>query len=376
MSDAMKTDQRAKAIAIIWNGGGEVASYTTNSNEAFYAGISGILSQAELFGASRTKLFTIGHSRGGITSLRMAAKFKAIAAIAGMPATAIGEVSDMTSSTVPGLYSYSGLWTTGVKSSWRAGWKYPSSLGRTELTGSSMKQAQLYILTGTKVSSTANKSEASPRATVSTLKANGTNVFFQISSHDYMVPWVDQFRYLKKLQSTGVRFDATINYMAGHYTDPDLLSSHLSRALTRCQAGLSPVLTAGKITRRAVLNGRFTTLMTSTDPFTIELPRLLTPSLKGNIHVTGVPGTVWRIEFTPAGYLAPVMSEYTIGTDGTSVIPIDALPIGKLVLNNITFKEPGAADFVQVNRVTTTADHAVDVRDVDPSVASSGRGGS
>jgi hypothetical protein len=231
-------------------------------------------------------------------------------------------------------------------------------------------------LTGTKVSSTANKSEASPRATVSTLRTNGTNVFLQISSHDYMVPWVDQFRYLNKLQSTGVRFDATINYMAGRYTDPDLLSSHLSRALTRYQAGLSPVLTSGKITRRAVLNGRFTTLTTSSDPFTIELPRLLTPSLKGNIHVTGVPGTVWRIEFTPAGYLAPVMSEYTIGTDGTSVIPIDALPIGKLVLNNITFKEPGAADFVQVNRATTTADHAVDVRDVDPSVASSGRGGS
>lgn len=372
MSDALKTDPNSKAIAVIWNGGGEVASYTTNSNELFYASVTGILSQAELFGGTRARLFTIGHSRGGITSLRIAAKFKAIAAIAGMPATAIGEVSDMTSATVPGLYSYSGLWTTGVKSSWKAGWKYPSSLRRAELTGSSMKQSQLYILTGTKVSSTANKSDASPRATVATLKANNTNVFLQVSSHDYLVPWIDQFRYLKKLQSTGVRFEAVINYLAGHYSDPDLLSNQLSKALTRSRAGLAPVSSSGKITRRGVLGGKFVTLNTSSDIFTIELPRLMTPSLAGNIHVTGVPGTVWRMEFTPYGFAAPGVFESTIGADGTNVIPIDPLPTGKLVINNITFREPGSSAFVQVNRATTVADHSVDVRDVDPAVTSTG----
>ena len=372
MSDAINRNPNIKAIAVIWNGGGEVGSYTTNSNELFYVGVSGILSQAEIFGGAKSRLFTIGHSRGGITSLRIAAKYKAVAAIAGMPATAIGEVSNMTSSTVPGLYSYSGLWTTGIKSSWKANWTYPSGLGRSELTGSSLKQSQLYILTGTKSPNIANNMDASPRATVSTLKANNTNVFLQISSHDYLVPWIDQFRYLKKLQATGVRFEAVINYMAGHFSDPEILTNQLSTALTRFQDGLSPVAVSGKTVRRGIASGQFSVLNTNKDLFTIELPRLISPSLKGNIHVTGIPGTIWRLELTPNGYVSSVVVEYTIGADGTNLIPIDSLPFGKLILNNITFMEPGTSSFVQVNRATTTAEHAVDIRDTDPAVTSVG----
>jgi hypothetical protein len=207
------------------------------------------------------------------------------------------------------------------------------------------------------------------------LAAAGTNVFLQVNSHDFIVPWVDQYRYLRALRERGLKYEAVVNYLAGHYRDTALTRQKMGDALSHLyNYPNSDVLTSlGTVQRRIVKTSGvgFDVLSGGTDLFTIEFPRLLSPSAIGSINATGQPGTTFQIDYTSPG---SAMATYpaALGADGTAVIPFD-LPVGVTTINAIRVMTPGTSTWKPVTRSSSgISTWTVERLATDPAVSGGG----
>lgn len=348
--------KKLKAIGIVWNGMGAINSRTMNDG-ALPEFNSLIQKAAVSFGADPQRIITFGGSRGGTTSLRIASNpnnypYKVVAAYAAVPPDQTGNIGRLISSTVPALL-FAAEWTIGLKSVFMPGWTYPN-LGNS-LTGLTAKQAHLKILTGiTDLDlADANYSMSSTRF-IQGLKSAGTQVYLEIGSHDFIVPWIDQFRYAKVLDQYGIPNELRINYMAGHWRD----NAAVEQILTRVLSQVATKTGGNYFSIGAKSYYRFDTATGSMRPvnkpmFTIEFPRKIVPGSGGQIIATGIPATKYKISFRYNGGDL-IDAEQTLDSEGKHVWDISGIDDGTYQIEKLFIQEPGRVmTELSINRKTT-----------------------
>lgn len=350
-----------KAIGIVWNGMGAVASRTMN--EGALAEFNTLIQRAgTYFGADPQRIVTFGGSRGGLTSLRIASNplnfpYKVKAAYAAVPPDQVGTIGKLTSATVPALI-YAASWSIGFKDTFLPGWTYPN-VGNS-LTGLTTNEAHVKILTGTSdlVFADANYSLSSARY-IQALKNSGTQVFLEIGSHDFIVPWIDQFNYARVLEANGIPHELRVNYLAGHWQDSTALEQTLNQALDKVSSGSSSsYFSIGRKSYYRVneLNGQVEPV--SKQMFTLELPKKILPGASGFIVATGIPGTKFKFQFSFNGS-SLVDFERTLDNTGRFIEDISAIDDGSYRIEKLFIQEPGnAMRELSLNRKTSKVDGA------------------
>lgn len=136
-----------------------------------------------------------------------------------------------------------------------------------------------------------NVSLTSPRL-LNSLKNSGARTYLEIGSHDFIVPWVDQFLYAKKLDQWGIPHELRVNYLAGHWRDEEGLKALLEDAMTKISTHqYSMVFEHGKKSYYLVQRPLNSAVKMSGPTFTLEAPRYMMPSIGGSLIATGIPGT-------------------------------------------------------------------------------------
>jgi len=218
IAESSKSGKRG-AIGLIWNGAGTLASLTTNSEarDDFAKIIDTLVTK---YKANRNWIVMYGHSRGAFATLHMASNpdknsYRIVMASASEPATTYGEYSKLASTTYPGILSAL-RHGTGYKNAWRDDFIISSSV-RPELNGKTSREALCYILTGTTDSAVADANHSlTSESYLSSLKANGTQVFLRVSANDIWTPYHQQVNYAYQLLLKEVPIETVATYRSGH----------------------------------------------------------------------------------------------------------------------------------------------------------------
>lgn len=292
-------EKRKPFIVIQWNGGGGRASLTMNpkSRDDFNKIVQDL---AENFGADPQRIVTVGGSRGGAAALAVASNpeknpYRVVAAMAGVPVTDLVEYTELMGSTVPmtlGMTEYS----LGLMDIWKKNFSYPAT--NTNLAGMTRAQAYLHVLTGYSDANyvRSNLNLISSRL-LNSLKAAGTRVHLEISSHDVFIPYVSQLKYAKALEKTGIPTELRINYLAGHWISPEFNSvSVLMNVMENIvDRTYSAIFKAGAKTYFKNECGQGLKQIPS-PIMTFEVPRFTSPNIDGHWMVTGEPGATVEFE--------------------------------------------------------------------------------
>ncbi len=352
------TTSRVPFIGVSWNGSGAIGSRTLNpaARAAFNKIIQDIAKQ---FGGDSQRIMTFGGSRGAMTSLAMASNpekypYKVIAAYAASPATDLNGAATLTGSTVPFLLN-AAEWSLGYSDAWKKGFIYPANgMG---MDGFTRNDAHLFILGGSRAPADFDsRLSLSSTAMINGLRDMGTQVFFESGSHDIICPWVDQFRYMKKLAAAGVKTETRVNYLYGHsqsgaITTPENFSRIMIKIAKKDFAG---IFQSGKKTffRNDYLTKTIANV--ASEKFTFELPRYQSPSVDGHIVMTGIPDT--DVEY--GGKLNN--SDYAVqtaklGADGTFLINLSPLLPGNYTVTYVRIRKPGQSVWknIDLNQSTT-----------------------
>ena len=311
-------------IGIMWNGGGATGSRTMNDlayND--FNDFVGFISRD--LGLDTDKAVSFGISRGGITALNLAAhpavrNLKFAYVNAASPAIDAGYIGDLITPTIPALL-FANDWSTGYLGSWRNSFRMPS--------GISGQSQHLINLVGTD-----NKNEISNRYSIISpdriekLKANQTAVYMELSSHDIIVPFVDQLRGLNRMIEQQVKIEARINYLVGHQEDDIAKFERIYRVLLALDKNQSvPRAANGFIDRKVLVENAnrdkiFSgmTLGYAVAPLTVEVPRLVVPDAAFQVIVTGTPGKRYIMSAVDNGAPVPKTLDFTISSSGINII--------------------------------------------------------
>lgn len=353
---------RTGAIGVLWNGGGSLAGRTLNPRalDQFAKVID--LVHKEL-GGDPQRILTFGVSRGAVTALEVASNpkkhpYRVSFVAAAVPPTRIGEHSQLTSATFPGLLE--GVsWTTGFQDAWRTGWTYPSCAGKPQLTGSSSAEAHLYILTGTKdaAEADAHRSLISDEY-VAGLKSAGTQVHLQVGSHDFIVPYAHQVEYGLKLIGNGVPVEGEVYLRSGHYQrNPigrvwDALQAYIDPAAKGQEPKVNPGIKYFQVNRAnktldelAIPDGVF--------PFTLEGPRFVTRGSRFPLVMVGASDTQWEV--TLQGAAGPYVWTGTIGANMKSIQWVDVTQAQTLgdYSYGLRIKKPNTTTWKEISSTST-----------------------
>jgi hypothetical protein len=210
-------------FGILWNGNGAIGSRTIDDQS--YTELNDFL---KIFladtGAAPNKFVSFGISRGGITALNIASHPKVTAiqvalAYSSCPPNEISEYQKYVSTTVPFLL-HANDWSSGIYGSWRKSFVFPAGHGREQFEGLSGADAHFKVLTGTTdLTSIIQNNNALTSAKIQKIIQNNTQIFLEMSSHDFIVPSVDQLKLFDKALSAGVKIEGRVNYLIGHYFD-------------------------------------------------------------------------------------------------------------------------------------------------------------
>lgn len=285
-------------IGVIWNGSGDIASRTMN--EGMFQEINLILQQvAQNFGGDPQRVMTVGGSRGGVTSLRIAANplklpYKVRLAYAAVPPSDVNLIGDLTSATIPALLTAPD-WSTGFNDCLTANWKYPN-VGN-DLAGLSCRDAHVKILTGTTNRATIDSQiNLTSGRLLTALKDSGSQIYLEVGSHDFIVPWLDQFLLARRLTDYDIPHELRVNYMAGHWSDEARIESLIQNTMSKMDDfNYQNLVSLGRKNYFKV-NSNGTISEINGPRFTIEFPRALIPRISGDIIATGIPGT--KIKFS------------------------------------------------------------------------------
>ncbi len=213
-------DGKRGVIGLLTDGSGALASrsFDAMADEQAAEAIAWV---ARRFHGNPYEVVTFGGSRGGYTAMAIASNpsghdYRTILAVAVAAPSILGQQAYLASPTYPGMMMVTAT-DTGLADAWKAGWTYPACAGRPHLTGLSGRAALLYVLTGTSDFSVADadRSLTSPAAVQGLLDA-GTQVYLEVTGHDFIVPYHLQVEYGATLIQAGVPVEAHVLLRNGH----------------------------------------------------------------------------------------------------------------------------------------------------------------
>ncbi len=382
------TAGRTGAVGILWNGGGALGSRTMSPHalDQFAAVVDFV---AEHFSADRHRILMYGISRGGLTALEMASNphahdYTVTFAAASAPPPRLGELSQLQSTTFPGLLG-AVTWSTGLRDAWRTGWTYPACAGKPALTGLTGPEAHLKIITGTSdpTYADAHLSLVSPEY-LAGLKAAGTEVYLEAGTHDFYMPFAHEVEYGLKLFAAGIPLHADVLVRAGHFGRSEAsvfgpvrthqtweaLKAYVDPSLAGTRPHVVPGVSFYRVNRSTSALEAFSP-PDGVFPFTFEWPRAVAIGERFPMVLVGGIGTQWEVSITPPGGGAPFVWTGTIAAEGKSLVWVDVgvgVPTGDYTYS-VSIMKPGGT--WQTLPSTNTIDGSapiVTVVDAEPNV--------
>lgn len=356
------------AIGVLWNGAGAIGSRSLQSNARLE--FNKVIQKVKTtFGGDAQKIFIYGGSRGGLTAISMATNpenfpYKVVAAYAAVPPADFPFVASLTGSTVPHLIG-AAEWSIGTLETWKKDFRYKEN---NELKGMTRDEAHLHVLAGTKDKDVfESQINLTSPYMLNSLKAKAPRLFLELGSHDFIVPWVDQFKYFNTLKNAGIQFESRINYLAGHYSDT---GSPYASADPMTFSQIVKDVAAGTYVN--IFNhGRHVQYMNDYKAralrpiddkvrFTFEMPRLQSFNVNGHMIFTGIPKTKIKLAYTfneasvnPEG--APYLVEAELDDAGVLVSNLAELLIGKFRVTKLEILKPNETQWktIDLNNGTT-----------------------
>jgi hypothetical protein len=292
-------------FGILWNGGGAIGSRTVDSIS--YRELNSFLKIfLSDFGAAANKLVTYGGSRGGVTAMNVAShpevsSVKVAFVHASVPPYELDTIGAMATPTVPLLLTASD-WSVGFFGSWRKSFRHPGGYTRDGFAGLTGTASHLKVLTGSDRSSDM-KSEFNTltASKIKKLKQNQTEIFLEVSSHDFIVPSTDQMKLVKDAIQAGLHIEARVNYLVGHARDNVALEAKLnsvfSTLVDRSPNG-SSFVAQGKVKRYVVSpQGSFDALANDKPLLAVELPRFIVDEAEPMILASGAENAHYLLIF-------------------------------------------------------------------------------
>lgn len=269
------------AIAVLWNGNGSTATYTTNPNA--YRDLNDFLEIIipEL-NINRNKVFALGGSRGAYTALSIASH-PAITSVnvravwASNPFSDIALLHKIRSATTP-----SSLVTTDWLTGYYASWENPNI--------------------NDLITIDPNESSLTTSYRIKKLKRNKTEIILDIGSHDDIIASIDKYKLFEKFISSGVRTEVRLNYLNGHTPDETERYKRMLDIMIKVDRHQSwkSVINRNKIFYAiATEDGSNVPLIVkkSNKPFLLELPSYFNDRVPSQILAYGQPNTQYQITF-------------------------------------------------------------------------------
>lgn len=356
------------AIGIMWNGAGAIGSRSVpaSTRRDFNEIVQKVQS---VFAGDAQRIFIFGASRGGLISLSMAANpenypYRIQACYAAVPPADFPLVGELTSSAVPLLIG-AAEWSIGLLDTWKLDFRYPVN---NEMKDFTRNEAHLYVLAGSKDKNTfESRINLTSPYMINALKAKAPRLFLEVGSHDFIVPWIDQFLFQKKLISSGVNFESRINYMAGHFSDattPNATANHAQFAEILKNVADN---TVGNIFRHGrhlqYMNDFSTQTLKAIDSevrFTLEVPRLQSFNVRGRFSMTGIPRTKFKLTYTYNGQAVspdglPYLTEGELDENGVHYTGMEIpFPVGRYEMTKVEILKPGASVWKTLNLRNST----------------------
>ena len=287
----------SSGFGILWNGNGAIASRTVDNIS--YSEINDFLKiYLNDLGASPEKFITFGGSRGGMTALNLASHpnvtaMKVALAYAAAPAYRLQHVAEMISPTIPFL-PYAADWSIGLIGSWKSKFRHPSGYtNRTAFAGLDSNKAHLKVLTGSHDPALMESdfNLLTPRK-ISKLKSNKTQIYLEVSTHDHIVPSIDQFKLYKDAIANDLDVEVRINYLLGHWSDHQARDQKLLVAykalMTQDYTPRLRFITADLVQSYiGQADGSTVKMASASAPLTVELPRFMVDEARSIITATG-----------------------------------------------------------------------------------------
>lgn len=274
------------AVGMLWNGGASYNSFTFSDKP--YRDLNDFMRiVVPTVGLHSQKGVAFGTSRGGVTALNVSShpdidQMRFALSYPTVPASDISFLGTLFSTTFPYLLSTMD-YATGYAAAWRIGYRTPE--GQTGID----KMFLSLVGTASRDQVDARNSLTADRK-VSRLLANRTQVYFELSTHDGMVPTADQFRMLNKYRRSGVPLETRINYFVGHGGDNDARARFIRDAVIKLIPSTRPLterlIQAGRTTYYDIetASGDIKTRASSTpNLMTMEVPRFFAPQAMAQV---------------------------------------------------------------------------------------------
>lgn len=341
------------AIGLLWNGGAAFASRTVNPQA--FGEFQKIINLVARLGGDRNRIIAFGGSRGGMTALQMASNpnphdYTIRYADAGIPASHLGTVAEVTSPTIPTLLTAAD-WSVGLADAHKNSFIYPN-IGN-GLQGLNGLQSHLKILTGESDPRTVDAHYSIGSSSfIQALKNAGTQVFLELSSHDDLVPSFDQLWLYHQYVQQKIPVELKYNYLAGHAEDRGQKFIRLLNQMKVYTHNLEihPMVQNGKIQFYKVNDsGALVLTANSKFLFTLEVPRYLSPEVNGVIVSTGMPNA--QVELTIQFPDQNVQTFYqTLNAYGFDLLKFSprAIPVGIYNFVKVRIKNPGEINWRQI----------------------------
>ena len=287
-------DTNERTVGILWNGGGAGACQTMHASA--YKNADRLFLDADaLVHADRDRVVISGGSRGGTTSLAMAANpgstvYRAWFAVANNPQVRPDETMTLYHNSTYQLIQSAGDGLTGYKGSFLPGWVGPGGL-----SAGLVALSTLFGTTDTTVIAQTLSSDSQPYRAA--LLAKGTAVVLRSATHDFSHSFSHLSRYADNLAVDGVPRRFEISYRFGHThavgvgpSEEDLLQKVLAGNPSLSQPGDFFYRRVSEVDYQCGVE--FTP---SHAPLVIEAPVYVGAGQSGTFEVSGPPGTTYSV---------------------------------------------------------------------------------
>lgn len=331
-----------KTIGIVWNGGGTAPAQSTQESVDFNLDLLFFTATTEL-NASRTDIVAIGGSRGGTGSIHAAANlvsnnYRIAYAYVATSQLAYGDVHRRLGTSTYPLLQDSLRKATGYKEAWRQGWRNPMpSLDILPFMDAAADMDRritaLNVLTGFPPGPGAgfppttdmfqyvddNRAPISPPR-LQALAANGTQVFMNLPSHDFVNTFSSHVEFVRAARLLGIPLQLEINYREGHGARVSSSLDEVELLQRLHMGGTYPSLDGNSLYSRSTGPGVMTPLVTSTWPVLIELPQEALVGDDLTMTVAGQKGTQWwldvRVAASDPNPILAGLKAVTVATSG------------------------------------------------------------
>lgn len=319
-------------FGILWNGRGAIGSRTFD--DSAYQDVNDFIKiYLNDLKASNSKFITFGGSRGGSTAFNLASHPLVSAArvayvYSSVPPYEINMVSKLTSVTVPNLL-YASDWSVGIYGSWKKSFVHPATIPyRPDYSGLNGQQSHLMVLTGSyhDVDYISKFNLLTP-AKINKLKQNKTQISLEISTHDFIVPSVDQYKLYKDAFANDLDLEVRLNYLIGHESDTPFRNKKILQAFEKL-ASASSSTSDRFVTKHQVRtflanpDASYTEFSSSKTRLSVELPKYLNSEIDPLVLATGSVNTNFILIFENSNK-SLLVHKFNTDSNGISISKLD-----------------------------------------------------